>query len=142
MRLFNCALHLLQSSAQTDQFSQFTNFLQAKAATKPPIKKEATPSPAVKAEAVTSKPSNPVTAAEIRDYAKSRGGSIPAKDLSQHFKERLVVSTLMCSSSKESVIAFDQTGSCKQSLMQLWEAVVVIAVLAHKLSQHLKSALC
>ena len=60
--------------------------------TKPAVKAEPSSSPAIKTD-----PSDLVSLQEMKDFIRSRGGSIPATQLTQQFKARIVVSDGPCS---------------------------------------------
>ena len=58
------------------------------------VKAEPITSPAVKVEQPNSTSQGLVTIAEVQAFVRQMGGSVPATDLTRHFKARLNVSCL------------------------------------------------
>lgn len=56
------------------------------------VRAEGSKSPAIKAEPTTVKAEGPLTIAEVREFVAKMGGTMPATELSRHFKSRLIVS--------------------------------------------------
>ena len=56
------------------------------------VKAEGSKLAAIKAEPSSVKPEGTLTIAEVRDFVARMGGTMPATELSRHFKSRLVVS--------------------------------------------------
>ena len=66
--------------------------MDAKPAMAAGVKVESSSSPSVKTETTAVKSEGPITLAEVHDFVANLGGTIPATDLTKHFKTRLIVS--------------------------------------------------
>ena len=65
--------------------------MDAKPAMAAGVKVQPSSSPFVKTESTAVKLEGPITMAEVHDFVAKLGGTIPATDLTKHFKTRLIV---------------------------------------------------
>lgn len=100
--------------------------LQAGADAKPAmagaVKAEPTPSPTD-----SPRPPDLVSLQEMKDFIRSRGGSIPATQLTQQFKSRIVVSPETCTQ-LTTIKAYGFASQCSATARHIVFAVTVFAL--------------